>query len=395
MSTIVDVPGHGEVEFPDSMKDEEIVAAIKKLSGPAGAPPRQVGKAEALLRGVTQGATLGFGDEVEAGWKHLVGGADYKSTRDQLRKDEGQAKDQHPAAYLGGEVAGGAAPGVAAMLLTGGVALPAAIASKAPLVLSAGQGALQGAGYSDASDARGIARDSAVGGGVGVLGFGAGKVLGSATSRLSQLARGGSARATAAASQKAADEVAAEIASARGALGSEVQKGSRLTENLRRIGTPLTPEAEAAAQDLERRVGASNLQSLPDQASAIAAKDADLQALKQGASGALKDRTAEMLSSGEARSQLLARLKRYGPPMAGSAIGSYIGGPVGGAIGAAAGAGTRPAIQSLMRLAKSPAVQKAAFDALATGAESSPAEALRQLLSRGGAAAATQSLVGQ
>lgn len=31
MSQIVEIPGQGEVEFPDSMKDEEIVAAIKKI----------------------------------------------------------------------------------------------------------------------------------------------------------------------------------------------------------------------------------------------------------------------------------------------------------------------------------------------------------------------------
>lgn len=367
-------------EVPDDATPDEIDALTK----PA-APPRQVGKAEALLRGAAQGATLGFGDEMEAGWKHLVGGADYKSTRDQLRADEANARTQHPTAYLGGEMAGGAAPGIAATVLTGGAAAGPALA--------AGQGAAQGAGYSNASDARGLSRDSAVGGGVGLLGYGASKAMGSAASRLAGWARAGSTRATANAAQKTADKVAEQIASARGALGGEVQKGNRLVENLRRLGTPLGPTEQAAADDLEQRLAASNLQSLPDQAGIIATKDAELQALKSGASDALKSGTAELLSTAEAKRQLSSRALRYGPVAAGTILGTAIGGPVGSAVGALVGAGSRPMIRSVIRLGQTPAVQKAGFDAIAGAAESTPGDILRQLLTRGGATAATQSLV--
>lgn len=43
MGKIIDVPGHGQVDFPDSMNDDDIVAAIRKLPGvtPPAAPAEQ------------------------------------------------------------------------------------------------------------------------------------------------------------------------------------------------------------------------------------------------------------------------------------------------------------------------------------------------------------------
>lgn len=39
MAKIIEVPGHGQVEFPDNMTDDQIVAAIKRNSAPAQAAP--------------------------------------------------------------------------------------------------------------------------------------------------------------------------------------------------------------------------------------------------------------------------------------------------------------------------------------------------------------------
>jgi len=207
--------------------------------------------------------------------------------------------------------------------------------------------------------------------------------------------RGLGNRAVGKASEKAASEVAAEIASARGALGGEVQKGNRIVENLRRLGPDLSPEQQALINDLEQRLSASNLESLPAQAGTIATKDAELAALKSGASDAFHARRDQLLSPDEAVSQLKARLLRYGPVAAGTALGTAIGGPIGSGIGALAGAGTRPMVQSLRRLAQSPAVQKALSDKLADAVESPGARLLRMMVERGAPTLATQQLVGE
>ena len=44
MPQIIDIPGQGEVEFPDGMTDAQIVAAIKKLSAPKPAPEESLPK---------------------------------------------------------------------------------------------------------------------------------------------------------------------------------------------------------------------------------------------------------------------------------------------------------------------------------------------------------------
>lgn len=60
MSVIVEVPGHGEVEFPDGMSDEEMSDAIRKnfmLPTPKKASPSMVGK---LAKGLVMGGPVGL-----------------------------------------------------------------------------------------------------------------------------------------------------------------------------------------------------------------------------------------------------------------------------------------------------------------------------------------------
>lgn len=375
-------------EVPDDATTDEIDALTK----PAAAPPK-VGTPEAVLRGAAQGATFGFGDELEAGWKHLVGGADYTKTRAQLRSDEANARSQHPVAYTGGEIGGSLLPSAVAAMATGGTSLAPSMA-KAGLPMAAGQGALQGAGYSNADTAGGLARDSALGAGVGVAGYGLGQTLGAVGRKVAGSARGLAVRAEAKAADKAAKEVADGIASARGSLGGEVQKGNRIVENLRRLGPDLSPEEQAAAQQLEERLSASAREALPGQVSTIAARDADLAAAKTGASEAFNARKTDLLSTDEMKRQVLARALRYGPVALGSLAGHYVGGPIGGTVGALAGAGTRPMVRSVLRMSTNPAVQKAVGDFIAEGANGPTAALLRRAI-QAAPVAATQQLVTQ
>lgn len=391
----------------DSELAQHIAGKIKAARTPALSATRpEVSKTEALLRGAAMGATMGFGDELEAGWKSLfpksLGGSPYRETRDKIRADEAVAREQHPYLYGGAEMAGAALPAAGMALATGGTSLAPAMA-KAALPIAAGQGAVQGAGYSNADSAGGLARDVGVGTGLGVLGHGVGSALGGAGRTLVGSIRGRGVRAVAKAAEQAAEETAQGVKTATGSLGGEVQKGQRIVENLRRLGPDLSPEQQAMVNDLEQRLSASTLEALPGQAGTIAAKDAELAALKSGASEAFNARKADLLSPDEAKRQVMARVMRYGPPAAGglllSLLGHAVGGPVGaaagGPIGLAGGAVLRPMIRSMRNLKNNPAVEKAVTDALTSDVVTTPGEFLRQLLARGAPAVASQQLVTQ
>jgi len=65
MAKVIDVPGQGLVEFPDSMSDEQIVAAIQKVSTPQQTTPMQdftrgAGLAARGAAPVAAGAGAGF-----------------------------------------------------------------------------------------------------------------------------------------------------------------------------------------------------------------------------------------------------------------------------------------------------------------------------------------------
>ena len=65
---LIEVPGHGEVEFPDSMSDADIVAAIKRLSTPEDTSPLSFG------RDVVRGA-VGQGGNILRGLRDIGGAA--------------------------------------------------------------------------------------------------------------------------------------------------------------------------------------------------------------------------------------------------------------------------------------------------------------------------------
>ena len=62
MVQIVAVPGMGDVEFPDSMSDEQIITAIRKSTGPRTTAEELKRGAGLAVRSVIEGAMalLGF-----------------------------------------------------------------------------------------------------------------------------------------------------------------------------------------------------------------------------------------------------------------------------------------------------------------------------------------------
>ena len=329
-----------------------IASKIKALRGPqmqashTTIPPPtadKVARSESAARGALQGASFGFGDEaagalaaaIPALDREAVGngqtfGERYRNARDFYRGRNAVAEKSNPGTYLTGQVAGAVAPTlVGAGPANAGAALRSA----------AGQGALQGAGYSDADSARGLAGDTALGAGVGLAGYGAGQILGKVASATRGAAGRILARAQGKASQQAADESAEAVASAAGRLGGETQKGSRQIENLLRLeqAKSLTPaqvqelaqlRAQGAVQAVEHSVAQNTLESLPQQAATIAARKAELAALQQGAPQAVAARTGEILQP-TAKADALSYLKSYAEPV----IWAYGGNKVGEALG--------------------------------------------------------------
>lgn len=94
------------VEAPDGASPEEIISFIK------GRP--EVGGLESLGRGILQGATFGFGDEIYGAGAGAVDwlkgeGFNYAQNRDAARVANENAREANPATYIAGEIGGGLA----------------------------------------------------------------------------------------------------------------------------------------------------------------------------------------------------------------------------------------------------------------------------------------------
>lgn len=144
--------------------DDAALAAM-----PASGP--QPGMLESLLRGGEQGATLGFGDEINGALSALMDqmsgskndfSSDYTKERDDSRAKMKAAEAAHPVVSGIGNLAGGLGLGMA----TGGLGLAAEGAGGA-LAMGAGAGALSGLGNSEAKDADGLTKDALTGGVIG------------------------------------------------------------------------------------------------------------------------------------------------------------------------------------------------------------------------------------
>lgn len=148
---------------------------------PAAAPAQDPGflmpgsTSDALVRGFSNGATLGLGNKIQAGIRSLVpGNPSYAQLRDEGDTANTDASTNHAGAYMGANILGGAPAALAAG--TGG-----ALAQAGKF---AALGAAQGAGQT-ADSTGGVAANMGIGAGTGAvlsgLGSGVGALIGKAT----------------------------------------------------------------------------------------------------------------------------------------------------------------------------------------------------------------------
>lgn len=295
------------------------------------------GKAESFGRGAMQGASLGFGPNLAAGYSaaqkqiermpELKGVPDAElyatamaspdeqiDERDKLREGNEAAKRAHGGFYTGGEVVGGVLPGAAATLATGGAA---------PLATGAAMGGLQGAGYSHATSAGGLARDAGLGAGLGLLSQYVGEGASGAIRGVGNLAKSKAAAAAGRAATQAEQEATGELQSVVGQYAGEAQKGHRLIENIDRLAPKMTPEQQAALAELERtgvlqhlreQLAGHALEAAPTQAATIAERRATMEAAQHALPQAIASRTEE-LSQPQFLKDAASLAKSYAEPL--------------------------------------------------------------------------------
>lgn len=383
------VPAQVAPRFEDLARAGRIEAPLVQPEGPSAL--------EAASRGYAQGGTFGFADELsgalQAGFdryltraQETLGGKvvanpveeweklkrSYLANRDAIRREEARIKEAHPLAYGTGDVAGGMAIGAA---------LPVSRLS------SIAQGAGYGLGQSEAESLGGDVANTLLGGALGNVGYDVGRGLSKAGTylggKVAGLAGEKVAEAEAKAAGMAAEKTQAALASMRGELGAATQEANRAMEVLTsHLGGSLTPEQQAQRAALEQsgvlpalreKLAASVLAKIPGAASNIDAKRLAYETAMANKQAATDAAAQAILSGGEAKSQIMARLQRYAPPLAGTLLGSTAGAGIGmalggdkadAALGALGGAGMRPALWALRRMMAHPAVQKAAYSTL-------------------------------
>jgi len=118
-------------------------------------PHDDVPEWQSALRGLAQGVSLGYADELSGAVESALTDKTYEQARDESRKNFDSAREANPMTYgasqLGGAIATGFIPGLGEMNIAKAAAL----------------GATQALGDSTATDAKGMAIDSAVGGALG------------------------------------------------------------------------------------------------------------------------------------------------------------------------------------------------------------------------------------
>lgn len=177
---------------PETLRYLQMIGILPRLDG-GGPTARQ--RVEAGLRGVAEGATSGFIDELAGGLTALLspeqraglgrlvapeGQEDryaraaaetgYTEVRDAARRQQREGMAASPGDAIAGQLAGGVA---ASRVLP----LPPAAGMSERLARAAGGGTLAGLGMSEAEDVQGMAEDAALGGSIGLAAGGAGEVV--------------------------------------------------------------------------------------------------------------------------------------------------------------------------------------------------------------------------
>lgn len=253
------------------------------------------------------------------------------------------------------DTAGGMTGNIGANMLT--ALIPGGSTVKGAAAIGAGLSALQ-----PVSGVNGVgelveqkAKDIATGGVLGAGGAVAGKLVGrakeAATNRMATLTEKVKAKAVA--------DAASETASARSLAGRSAQDTYKQMEWLRELNATdsLTPEQSKVFKELSEEL-AQKAQDKFLPSAAVKKETAQLyrEAIETESERAAK-LAADRLSGTEAKSQMMARLKRYGPAVLGGALGSIALPGVGTLGGIAGGLYLRPAMRSMANLSKNPAVQ--------------------------------------
>lgn len=163
---VVRIEGVGNVEFPESMSQPEIMAALKRL--PEAAPPipeviqqskppsPELEYLKGAIGEAADMATLGFSDELAA----LTNPLQYSKTLDRMQTERDRFREDNPWSALGYSLAGiGGAPAALYKGITGLSSAPVM-----PYIAGLTEGAIAGAGQGDESRTRSAAFGAVVGG---------------------------------------------------------------------------------------------------------------------------------------------------------------------------------------------------------------------------------------
>ncbi len=340
-----EAPAIGEESTKEAVLTRTLATAA---SGAQGFVPQIAGVGEAA-------AALGQGRDV---------GEAYRKKRDETKRTIEAAREE---AGIGYDILGQ----IPAALVN-----PASVAGR--VALSGGLGVVNAAAASDVdltredADLGKFATDIGTGAAIGTAAAGLGEGVGAAIGKLGGLVKGNAAKAIATQTAKDAALVEKEVASLTGKAGAEIQKGSRLIENLQR-GLEGIPDIEGA-RELAEGVLASNRATLPGQLATIEAAKATAEAARLAAPGKAADMTRDYFAAPLFQTEVLPRLRQTLAPRFGlAAVGLVMGGAAdlltggdgrsGGFAGAVLGA---PGMMQMLRnVAKSPRVQVAIANRLA------------------------------
>lgn len=148
------------IDATDNPAEKENLSQLAEQARARAKTIRETGQALGagdVARGAAQGATLGFGDEIEAGARSLFSDRPYQEIRDEIRTDIADVSQAYPEEMMAAEFGGGflVPGGVARSAVAGATKLPQAAARLTGLGAVGGAGA--GAGYSEADNPLGLA----------------------------------------------------------------------------------------------------------------------------------------------------------------------------------------------------------------------------------------------
>lgn len=189
-SNVLEVPEQEVTGSTTPSRAERIVSLLRSFGYLPDEDVDVVERAAAFGRGVAEGATGGWVDELVGGLSQAVppetraglarllapegqgdayaragAGLGYSDVRDAARRQQGAAAEAEPSAFIPGAVAGGVATG--RMLPSAGAGLSGGSRVAARVAQAAGEGVIAGAGGSRADTVEGIAEDAALGGAIG------------------------------------------------------------------------------------------------------------------------------------------------------------------------------------------------------------------------------------